>query len=80
MSPEPGSDLPEPHDDGLWDAVALVEAQLRNDVLAVAVLLRRGNPFNQAVVLSKCLAEVITEQGVSRGHFREWAAQAVGRP
>ncbi len=73
-------DLPEPWDDGLMDAVALVEAQLNDDTLGIAVILRRGNPFNSSVVLSKCLAEVLTEQAVPREHFREWAAQAVNRP
>ena len=71
---------PEPWDDGLWDAVSLVEAQLRDDTIGIAVLLRQGNPFTSAVVLSKMLSEVITEQEVSLPHFREWSQSAVNRP
>ena len=73
--PEPGA----AHDDALWDAVALVEAQLADDVAGISCLLRHGNPFNSAVVLSKLLAEVITEQAVTPGHFRAWAEQSCGR-
>jgi hypothetical protein len=66
-------------DDGLADACALVEAQLADDTAGIACLLRHGNPYNSAVVLSKCLAEVLTEQKVSPDHFRMWAAQACSR-
>jgi hypothetical protein len=69
-----------PWDDGLWDAVALVEAQLSGDTIGIAVVLRQGNPFTHAVVLSKMLAEVISEQEVSLPHFREWAEACVDRP
>lgn len=68
------------HDDALWDAVALVEAQLADDVTGIACLLRHGNPFNSAVVLSRLLAEVMTEQKVTPEHFRAWAAQTCEQP
>lgn len=74
--------LPVPWDDALADAVALVEAQLRDDGNTagdVAALLRHGNPFSQAVVLSKLLSEVVREQDVSGEHLRTWARQAANR-
>lgn len=69
-----------PWDDALADAVAMVEAQLRDDIVGIAALLRHGSPYSQAVVLSKLLAEVIGEQDVSAAHFREWSEAAANRP
>jgi hypothetical protein len=76
----PDQPLPEPWDDGLFDAIALVGAQLAGDVIGIAAVMRCGNPFSRAVVLSKMLAEVITEHDVSPEHFRAWAESCVDRP
>jgi hypothetical protein len=59
--------------------VALVECTLAEDTVGIATLLRQGNPFTSSVILSKMLAEVITEQAVSPAHFREWAKSATAR-
>ena len=74
------ADPPEPWPDDLQDSIALVEAQLADDIAGIACLLRHGNSFSQAVTLSKLLAEVVSEQNVSLPHFREWAAAAERRP
>ena len=78
MSAEP----PEPHDDGLFDAIALCESLRRDDettVTSVTVILRHGNMYDIALSLAKLLAEVCQEQEIDPVHMRRWAADAVKR-
>jgi len=77
---QPRARLPEHWDDGLMDAVAMVEAQRSEDTAGIAVLLRHGNPFAVAVVLSKLLSVVLAEQDIPPAHFRAWASLAERRP
>ena len=75
-------DQPEPHNDGLFDAIALTEAIRRDDettVRSVEVVLRHCNSYDVALTLARLLAEVCKEQEVDPVHMRRWAADAVKR-
>jgi hypothetical protein len=71
---------PEPWDDALADSVALVCAELAEDLAGAGAILRNGSHRHMVVALAKLLSEVVTEQDVSPAHFRTWARQAVDRP
>lgn len=72
------------HDDGALDAIALVEACLREDLEGAGALLRNWNdPADVAISAVKLLAEAVKagEHGhrPCRCHFREWALLAIRR-
>lgn len=74
---------PEPHDNGLFDAIALTEAIRTDDettVRSVEVVLRHCNAYDVALTLARLLAEVCDEQEIDPVHFRRWSADAVRRP
>lgn len=76
-APAPG---PGPWDDALADSVALVVAEVSDDLAGAGAILRNGSHRHMVVTLAKLLSEVVTEQEVSPAHFRTWAGQAANRP
>jgi hypothetical protein len=74
---------PEDFDDPLHDAIALVEAAVRDDPVGVGAILRNMDPGAVAAVLAKLLTEVLADNGrglaVCGGCFRDWATVAVSR-
>jgi len=72
------------HVDAVADAVALVEATGRDDLLGAGVILRNCDHPVVTVMLAKLLAELVSDNAA--GHaicaecWRSWAAEAVNRP
>lgn len=69
----------EPWDDDLHDSVALVLAEVSDDLAGAGAILRNGDHRGMVVTLAKLLGEVVTEQEVSETWFRRWARQAITR-
>lgn len=70
----------EPWDDATMDSIALVCAEVTDDLVGAGAILRNGDHRTMTVVLAKMLGEVVKEQDVSLPHFRLWAASCVDRP
>jgi hypothetical protein len=61
------------HDDGLADAIALVEAACREDTLAVAVLGRHADDASVIAALVQLLGSQWSAADIETGEFRAWA-------
>jgi hypothetical protein len=61
------------HDDGLYDAIALIEAAAREDALAVAVLGRCADRVAVVAALVQIIGNEWCPACIANGEFREWA-------
>ena len=67
------------HDDGLRDAVALVEAANRDDLLAVTVLSKHSDDVAVIAALVQIIGSEWCPGCIADGSFRAWAlATAAG--
>jgi hypothetical protein len=64
----------------LYDAQCLIEAQMRKDARAAALIIYSADLQAVALLLSKMMAEMVWEEGATRQQFHEWVADAVNRP
>lgn len=67
-------------DDDTLDAIALVEAVLRDDLEGAGAVLRNMDAGPVAVVLAKLCGELAGELGAYPQCWRRWALDAVRRP
>ena len=72
--------LSTPHDDDLLDLMAIVRAVRHNNVSALSLVMRNGNPHGMLVTAAKLLAEVADETGVSNEFLSVWSSLAADRP
>lgn len=75
-----GCGVSEPWPDEVHDSIALVCAEVTEDLVGAGAILRNGDHKAMTVVLSKMLSEIVKEQDVSLPHFRLWAESCVDRP
>jgi hypothetical protein len=64
------------HDDGLLDAVALVEAAARDDLEAVMVLGRCADDVSVIAALVQIIGSGWGADDIASGEFRAWALAA----
>jgi hypothetical protein len=64
---------PPRHDDGLLDAIALIEASARDDFEAVVVLGRCADDVSVIAALAQIIGSAFSADDIASGQFRAWA-------